>query len=142
MFKQFRSKMKGAASSSSSKSQHNKQMAKRVQAKVYIHDISVLININKEFARSYLITDFHMKKLCEQNFMTAIQLKRYDIAKVVFSFFFNRKSTNLNLVSLFFKIWELLKFITFNSVDTFSLNPDDGRPWSCSTFGRPLINNM
>ena len=74
--------MKGASSSSNTKSQHSKQLAKRVQAKVYIHDISTLININKDFAQHYLITDFNLKKVCDQNFITSIQLKRYDIAKV------------------------------------------------------------
>ena len=36
----------------------------------------------------------------------------------------------------------MMKFITFNNNDNFSLNPDHGRPWSCGSFGRPLINNL
>ncbi len=74
--------MKGNSVGSNTKSQHNKQLAKRVQAKVYIHDITNLVNIQKEFAENYLISDLNLKKLCDQNLMTAVQLKRYDIAKV------------------------------------------------------------
>jgi hypothetical protein len=73
-----------ASNSTISKShfQHNKQLAKRVQAKVYIHNISILININKEFAENYLIIEPNLKKHCDQNIMTAVYLKRFDIAKV------------------------------------------------------------
>jgi hypothetical protein len=82
--------MKNSSSSSSHQKsiiQHNKQLAKRVQAKVYIHDISILISIEKKFAQNYLITDNNLKKLCDQNIMTTFQLKRYDIAKVTFIYF-------------------------------------------------------
>ena len=60
----------------------NKQFFKRVQAKVYVIDVSNLISINREFADKYLIISTNIGNICEQNKESAIQLKRYDIAKV------------------------------------------------------------
>ena len=61
---------------------NNKQFFKRVQAKVYVIDVSNLISINREFADKYLIISNNIGNICEQNKESAIQLKRYDIAKV------------------------------------------------------------
>jgi len=52
------------------------------RSKCYIFDICNLTNIKKELAKRYIIVDANLEQLCEQNMNTAIQYKRFDIAKV------------------------------------------------------------
>jgi hypothetical protein len=51
------------------------------QAKVYVFDISNLINIRREFAERYHVNG-NLERTCEHNMAIAIQDKRPDIVKV------------------------------------------------------------
>jgi hypothetical protein len=105
--------------SKTNKYQPNKQLNKGVKAKVYLLDISKLINIRRELAEKYMING-DLEKSCDHNIILSIQQKKQNIVKT----------------------WELVKFLTNNSINYAFLNPDLGMPWSCSMFGRPLINKM
>lgn len=61
----------------------NSSLSRRIRAKFYIFDLSNLIQINRELAEKYLIKMDNLEKLCEQNLFSAIQLKRYDVVKVI-----------------------------------------------------------
>lgn len=129
--------------SNQSSSRNTSSVSRRIRAKFYIFDLSNLINISRELAEKYVIRLDDMEKLCEQNLCTAFKSKRYDIVKVMpiwvgkFGFF---ELSTLNGV----QIWDLMRFITLNdqSQVKMPLDPDHGRPWSCSVFGRPLVNNL
>ena len=83
-------------------------------------DVSNMINISRELAERYSIIGENLQHVCDQNIAVAIHTKRCDAVK----------------------IWEMLKFITLNGSDRVSLDPSDGKPWSISTFGRPLANYL
>ena len=117
---QFTKRMRSNSKSKGSAKTMYKHVAKRTQSKVYVYDISFLLAISRELAEEYFISDMNLNVLCEKNMAVAVGLKRFDIVK----------------------IWELIKFVTYNNIEEFSLNPDDGRPWSCSVFGRPLVSSM
>lgn len=97
-----------------------KHMAKRTKSKAYVYDVTFLLAISQGLAENYFISEMSLKVICEKNIDIAVGLKRFDIVK----------------------IWELVKFVTYNNIEEFSLNPDDGRPWSCSVFGRPLVTSI
>lgn len=117
---QFTKRRTHTKSKVGSKFMYGKHLSKRSQSRVYIYDISFLLHMGRDFAELYNISESSLQSICEQNITTAINFKRYDIVR----------------------IWQLIKFVTFNKIEKFSLNPDHGRPWSCSTFGRPLITNI
>lgn len=113
-------------------SSSNRHIAKhqRQQGKVIVLDISLIINVRRDLAEKYVASGDSIEKMCEKNLELSISFKKYDIAK----------------------IWELLKFITYNNGNktnifdskqsSFSYNYDQERPWSCSVFGRTLVNTL
>jgi hypothetical protein len=80
--------------------------------------MSDLISIRYDLATKYTIMHQDNTVIADKNYLVALNEPRGDISKV----------------------WELLQFITTTQSENISLNPDHGRPWSCSTFGRPLVN--
>ena len=40
------------------------------------------------------------------------------------------------------KVWDIIQAVTLAKSESVSLNPDHGRPWSCSAFGRPLVQDL
>jgi hypothetical protein len=92
------------------------------------------MNVKQDLADNFVITGDSIEKICEKNLEISVLFQRYDIAK----------------------IWELVKFVTFNnnSVGTnLTINNDNSfkllskffdqnRPWSCSMFGRSLVNSL
>jgi hypothetical protein len=93
------------------------------------------MNVKQDLAEKLNIIGDSIEKMCEKNLETSVQFKRYDIAK----------------------IWELIKFVTFNNnIIGSNLNDNSDnyyklfktnffgqdRPWSCSMFGRSLVNSL
>jgi len=65
-----------------SSSMYGKHMSKRTQGKVYIYNVSFLLNMSKEFAEIYQISELSLKTICEQNIAAAVGLKRFDVVRV------------------------------------------------------------
>ena len=101
---------------------NSRNFSKRVKARFAIFSSTNLVVIRRELAEKYSIKSDDIEKLCNQNIQIAAQFGRQNIIK----------------------IWELLKFITYssNQASIERFNPDFGRPWSISVFGRSLVNNL
>jgi hypothetical protein len=89
------------------------------------------MNVKQDMAEKLTITGDSIDKMCDKNLELSVLFKRFEIAK----------------------IWELIKFVTFNNTIGVDLNSDNhkllktkifdqDRPWSCSMFGRSLVNSL
>ena len=61
---------------------HSKPHFKSFHAKVYIVDITNLVNIRRDLAEKYLVTGENLVNICQFNKESAIKANRYNIAKV------------------------------------------------------------
>lgn len=98
----------------------NTVVGKSDEPLVYIYDISAIINIHYDLALKY----FNLTK----------QLIDSNDDNNIFNKIFNTQEIN--------KIFNLVENITKNYETNVSLNPDHGRPWAYSSFGRDLINYL
>lgn len=109
----------GTSGAGGLKQSNNSSANSAKNGKVYLFDMSRLINVRRQLAERYLING-HLESTCEHNQSEAKRENRSDIVK----------------------IWELLKFVTMSSDGTNNNTFDYASPWSCSMFGRPLVNEI
>lgn len=113
--------MRNATKQLASKSHklNTKPNFKSFHARVYVVEITNLVNIRRDLADKYLVFDRDLATICQVNKEFAIHANKYNIAK----------------------IWELLEFITLTQVNG-NLESTYERSWSCSVFGRSLVNSL
>ena len=92
---------------------------KSFHARVYVVEITNLVNIRRDLANKYLVLGTDLANICQLNKEFAIHANKYNIAK----------------------IWELLEFITLTE-DSDNLENKRERSWPCSVFGRSLVNSL
>jgi hypothetical protein len=108
----------------------NTVIGKLDEACVYIYDISTLINIHYDLTLKYFdITQFSNSNSNNNNNNNANNNN-------------SNSNNNKTLTQEINKILNLVENITRNYNINASLNPDHGRPWSYSSFGRDLINYL